>query len=170
MVEIRRVESLDEALLDDLCDLFKDAVDGGASVGFMAPLEQGTARRFWQSVFAALDDGVILWVATDGGRIVGSVQLSLCKKENGPHRAEAQKLLTLTSHRRQGVASRLMATLENFARAEGRTLLVLDTEASSGAEAFYQHLGWRRVGEIPDFALNPHGGLRPTALYCKILD
>lgn len=101
--------------------------------------------------------------------MVGSVVLSLCAKENGRHRAEVQKLLVMTSHRGQGIASRLMDALESCARTHRLTLLFLDTEAGSGAESLYKHLDWTRVGEIPDYAASPYGKLRPTALYYKIL-
>ena len=37
--------------------------------------------------------------------------------------------------------------------------LVLDTATEGGAAGLYERLGWSQVGEIPDFALKPHGGL-----------
>jgi hypothetical protein len=52
----------------------------------------------------------------------------------------------------------------------GRTLLLLDTEPGSVAELLYRHMGWRRVGEIPEFAMRPDAsGLRPSALWYKRL-
>lgn len=54
-----------------------------------------------------------------------------------------QKLSVLRSHRGRGIAQALMTRMESFARANGLTLLALDTEASSGAEALY----YKRMGE-----------------------
>lgn len=166
---VRRVEAAEPALLEGLCDLLADSVHGGASVGFLAPLARSTAERYWSGVFAALGEGLVLWIAQDGASVVGSVQLDPCPRDNGRHRAEVQKLFVRTSHRGRGVASRLLGELERFARASGRTLLVLDTQAGSHAEGVYRHLGWQRAGEIPGYAAAPDGVLHPTAYYFKAL-
>ena len=50
-----------------------------------------------------------------------------------------------------------------------RTLLVLDTNEGSDAERLYARLGWQRVGSIPDFSIQPRGGLRATVVYYKRL-
>jgi ribosomal protein S18 acetylase RimI-like enzyme len=126
-IGIRRVEAGDVGVLDGLCTLLRHSVDQGASVGFLAPLSQVTALAYWEHIVGALGPELVLWVAEDRGRVVGSVQLSLCGKENGRHRAEVQKLFVLPGHRGQGIATRLMDPLEACARAGGRTLLVLDT-------------------------------------------
>ncbi|MGE5096615.1 MAG: N-acetyltransferase family protein [Betaproteobacteria bacterium] len=169
MVEIARVASADDSLHDALCDLLADTVEGGASVGFVLPLTRDIASRYWRQVEAALADGLDLWVARSEGRVVGSVQLDPCRKPNAPHRAELMKLLVLRSHRGRGIARSLLAAAEAHARAAGRTLLVLDTERGSTAEAIYRHLGWHRAGEIPGYARTPHGKLHPTVYYYKQL-
>ena len=167
MPTIRRIVSAEAPLIDGLCTLLIDAVHDGASVGFLAPLSRDTARRHWEQAFASLADGLIIWVAEIGGEIIGTVQLSLCPKENGRHRADVQKLLVLRAHRGKGVSTTLMKAVEEYAAANGRTLLVLDTIAGSPAESVYRHLGWRKAGEIPAFAAMPDGELRATACYYK---
>lgn len=155
--------------LAGLSDLLVDAVHGGASVGFLAPLAPETAAAYWQDVAASLGPGLLLWVAEEGEQVVGAVQLAPALRENGRHRAEVCKLFVRRSHRGRGVASRLMGALEAAAREDGRTLLVLDTQAGSDAEAVYRHLGWQRAGEIPAYAASPEGTLHATALYFKQL-
>jgi GNAT superfamily N-acetyltransferase len=169
MIAVRPVEAHETHLVPSLCRLLVDAVHGGASVGFLAPVGPGTAERYWGGVLASLPEGLGLWIAEAGEEIVGAVQLSPCMKENGRHRAELQKLFVLRSHRGQGVASRLMAAAESFARSNGRTLLVLDTQAGSVAEIVYRRRGWERGGEIPDYAATPQGELHPTVYYYKRL-
>ena len=85
-------------------------------------------------------------------------------------RGEVQKLFVLTSARGLGISSLLMQAAEAAARAEGRTLLVLDTLLGSHAETVYRHLGWQRAGEIPAFAAAPDGELFPTVYYFKRLE
>lgn len=167
MVNIRQIIDGDTNTLNALSLLLIDSVEGGASVGFLSPLKQEMAEQYWQGMLASLGEALVLWIAEEAGLIVGSVQLALCTKENGRHRAEVQKLFVLSTHRGRGIASQLLNTLEDFALQAGRTLLVLDTQAGSPAEKVYQHFHWTRLGEIPSYALSPDGTLHPTAYYYK---
>ncbi len=45
--------------------------------------------------------------------------------------------------------------------------LVLDTAEEDGAAPFYERLGFKLTGLIPDYALKPHGGLTGTLIYWK---
>lgn len=75
----------------------------------------------------------------------------------------------LASHRGQGIATRLMQAVEEFASTLPLRLLVLDTLAGSPAESVYRHLGWQKAGEIPEYAASPDGALHPTAYYFKLI-
>src|SRR6266516_3464424 len=162
----RLTESEARAQLDRLIALLADTVNNGASVGFLRPLDPNLAREYWQDVCAAVGKGTkILLVARIDDDIVGSVQLDLSTKQNGMHRAEVQKLIVLSRHRRRGIASELMLAIEREARAAARSLLVLDTEARSGAELFYESLEWHRIGSIPNFALSTDGVPTPNVIY-----
>ncbi|TIU71119.1 MAG: GNAT family N-acetyltransferase, partial [Mesorhizobium sp.] len=105
--------------------------------------------------------------AWDGEALVGTVTLLLDFPPNQPHRAEIAKLMTRVDHRGKGVATRLMSAAESLAVEKGRTLLVLDTATEEGASGLYERLGFTLAGEIPDFALKPHGGLTGTLIYWK---
>jgi acetyltransferase len=168
-VSVRQIAAPGEAPLQDLAALLIDSVDGGASVGFLTPLTPEAALDYWGQVAAAVRGPTRLWVAEDEGRVIGSVQLALCEKPNGTHRAEVQKLLVHTAARGKGVASQLMAAIDGFAAANGRTLLYLDTEAGSAAEAVYRHLGWQKSGEIPNYATSPDGAPCATAIYYRLV-
>ncbi|MBA1273460.1 GNAT family N-acetyltransferase [Stutzerimonas azotifigens] len=153
-----------------LIALLVDAVAHGASVGFLADLSLAEADAYFDAVAGQLEqDTLCLWIATQGDSVLGSVQLAPCTKRNGLNRAEVQKLLVLQSARRQGIARRLMQTLEAEALQRRLGLLYLDTEAGSPAEALYQSLSYQRAGEIPDYAARPDGVYHPTALYFKTL-
>jgi acetyltransferase len=168
-VFVRQVLAREEPLVQGLCALLIDVVEHGASVGFLAPLVAQTAARYWNQAFSSLGTDLHLWVAQSQGVVVGSVQLLPSLKENGLHRAEIQKLLVLQSYRGQGIAGQLMQAAEAFACSNKRTLLVLDTQAGSPAEAMYRHLQWQKAGEIPGYAAGPDGQLRATAYYFKRL-
>jgi ribosomal protein S18 acetylase RimI-like enzyme len=151
-----RVETLTSrsarAHLSELIVLLQDAVDSGASVGFLPPLSREAASDYWLSVFADVDAGHRLVLgAMDEARLVGSVQLELARKPNASHRAEVQRLLVHRSVRRQGIGERLMRALHELARQHGRTLLVLDTRQGDAAEQLYQKLGYTKSGVIPGY-------------------
>lgn len=167
MLRIRLVNAIGPALLDGLGALLTDAVESGASVGFLAPLEHDTAMHYWAHTATSLGRDLRLWVAERGSDVLGSVQLSLCERENGRHRAEVQKLFVLRSARGQGIAGELMATVESYAREHGRSLLFLDTQVGSTAERVYTRLGWIKAGEIPRYAASPDGTLHTTAYFWK---
>jgi ribosomal protein S18 acetylase RimI-like enzyme len=103
------------------------------------------------------------------GELVGTVQVVLALPPNQPHRGEIAKLLVRRSARRRGIAERLMDCAEQEARAEGKTLLVLDTVTGDAAERLYMRLGWTRVGEIPNYALYPDGRPCSTTFFWKAL-
>jgi len=169
MIRVRRIVGPEPEASDALAALLQDVVHDGASVGFLAPLSRPSAMSYWQRLIGRLDEDLALWVAEDDGRIVGSVQLERCAKENGRHRAEVQKLFVLTSHRGRGIATRLMQAVEAHARGTGCTLLVLDTLSDSAAASVYRHLGWRHAGSIPAYAATPDGRLHATSYFYKQL-
>ena len=154
--------------LGELADVLADCVAGGASVSFMAPFPSAQALAFFRKVEGSVAKGdTVLLAASLEGKIVGTVQLGLDTPPNQPHRAEIAKLMTRLAHRGKGIASRLMRAAEALAVERGRTLLVLDTATEEGASGLYEKLGFTLTGEIPDFALKPHGGLTGTLVYWK---
>ena len=156
--------------LGDLIELLQDAVDSGASVGFLPPLSRDAASDYWRSVIGDLDAGHrLLLGATVGSRLVGSVQLELARKPNASHRAEVQRLLVLRSVRRQGIGERLMRQLHELARQHGRTLLVLDTREGDPSEQLYRKLGYTRAGVIPGYARSADGALDATSFYYAVV-
>lgn len=90
---------------NQLAELLIRVVDDGASVGFLPPLEKQRAEAYWKT---AVTPDSFLWIAKQNGRIAGSVQLHLCTKQNGRHRAEICKLMTDPAFRRQGIARSLI--------------------------------------------------------------
>lgn len=150
-----------------LAELLVEVTAHGASVGFMHPLDPAKAAAYWRDCLADAAAGrrIVLGLR-EAERIVGTVSVVLAMPENQPHRAEVQKLQVAVSHRRRGIARRLMVEAESRAARAGKTLLVLDT-ASDGAARLYEDIGWNRVGEIPDFALFPNGEPCATTLYWK---
>ena len=167
---IGKLSAPSPADLADLAALLRDAVEGGASVGFLLPLTEAETNFYWADVNSEVARGTtVLLVARDAGRIVGSVQLALVQKSNARHRCELQKLLVLRSHRGRSLGTALLAAAEEAAHAHRRTLIVLDTSASGHALGLYARCGYVRAGIIPCYAGDPNGSLIDTVLYFKEL-
>lgn len=160
-----------ETRLAELADLLVDAVDGGASNGFLRPLELKVATGYWAGRIDDLAAGrsVLLGVLGPDDDLVGIVVVDLAGQPNGQHRAEITKLIVRSDVRRQGLGSHLLAQAEQTALARGRWLLVLDTVPGSDADRLYRRHGWSEVGLVPDFALLPDGQPAPTMIFYKRL-
>jgi GNAT superfamily N-acetyltransferase len=155
-------------LAAELADVLTGTVNGGASVGFLAPLSRAEALAWWEGRAADVAAGrLAVWAACDRERVLGTVSLAFPDKANSRHRAELVKLMVHPEARGRGLGRRLLATAEAAAAAAGVTLLHLDTETGSPAEHLYQSSGWTSIGAIPDYAADPGGVLRPTTIYYK---
>jgi GNAT superfamily N-acetyltransferase len=156
---------------DALAEVLRDCVLNGASVGFVLPFPHEEARAFWLGLADAVERGERrLFVMRDSdGIICGTAQLVLGSMPNGRHRAEIAKMLVHSRARRQGVAQALLLHAEQCARAEERTLIVLDTCTGYQAEPLYRKLGYQTCGTIPNYAAMPDGTLGATTVMYKQL-
>jgi ribosomal protein S18 acetylase RimI-like enzyme len=149
-----------------LADILIAVVDQGASVGYLPPLEPADAAAYWSSV---LEPGVVLLVAERGQQIVGTAQLIGAMRPNGRHRAEVAKVLVHPRAQRQGIGRALLAAIDDAARADERSLLVLDTRAGDPSNQLYRSAGYVEVGQIPRYARAADGTLADTVIYYKEL-
>lgn len=159
-----------QQLLGELTDVLQGCVADGASVGFIDAEDREVMTRFWQQRIASITSGDSeLLVARQHGRIVATVILSRSGMPNGRHRAEISKLLVHPQARRQGIARELMQRADRRARAQGKTLLVLDTRSGDVASDLYRSLGWQVAGSIPCYAESIAGVLDATTYMYKVL-
>lgn len=158
----------DNSMYQELAEVLVDCVADGASVGFLE-ITNAEAQAWWRDYLAARH--ILTWVARDASsrRIVGTASLDLPDMPNGLHRAEVVKLMVHRNARGQRCATGLLEAVEEKAHDLGRTLLFLDTESGSVAEALYLKLGWVRVGQVENWAMSPRGALAPTTFMTKSL-
>jgi GNAT superfamily N-acetyltransferase len=167
-IVIERIgKDADSRVLRGLADLLLDAIDDNAGVSFLPGLTVTEAESWWRSVLAP--ERAIVLAACDEDGIVGTVQIQPSWAPNQPHRGDVAKLIVHRRARRRGIGRALMEALEAQARGAGYTLLLLDTRRDDHPERLYASMGWVRVGEVPDFALNPDGSMCSTVFYYKRL-
>ena len=163
-VDIRQVTELQPTEIEELGEILIGVVEAGASVGFLPPLARGEAAHYWSEV---AQPGIDLFVAEVAGRIVGTAQLHRALRPNALHRAEVAKVLVHPAFQRRGIGRALMIAIESAARADGRTLLVLDTREGDPSNELYRSLGYVEAGRIPGYARSADCQLHATVLYYK---
>ncbi len=145
-------------LLPVLADLLAEAVNGGASLGFLPPVSPIECRNYWQSLRGELRAGSrLLFGAWVEDRLAGTGQLALPRWSNGRHRAEVNKLMVATAQQGRGIGRDLLTAMHEVAGQRGRTLLLLNTRRGDRAERLYRGLGYREVGMIPGYSMGPDG-------------
>jgi ribosomal protein S18 acetylase RimI-like enzyme len=158
-----------DADVRELALLLLDAVASGASVGFLDSLSAEEAEGWWRGKLASAHPRAVVLVARDDAGIAGTVQLQPAAMPNQTHRADVAKLQVHRRARGQGLGRALMEAIESRARAAGFTLLTLDTKRGDAAEKLYEGTGWRRVGIVPNYALDPDGTPCDTVFFYKPL-
>jgi ribosomal protein S18 acetylase RimI-like enzyme len=100
---------------------------------------------------------------------VGSVQLVLSDRQNGPHRAEIRKLMVHTSRRGHGLGRALLSAAHVEAGYRGRTLLILDTRTGDAGERLYESMGYTRAAQIPGYTMERNGKVHGTTFFYHVL-
>lgn len=156
-----------EQRLATLARILADSVALGAAIGFMDPLTQDDAARFWrESVRPEVAAGRrILFAAQRDGEVLGTVQLITGMPLNQPHRCEIAKMIVDPRARRLGLGRALMTRAIDRARELGKTLITLDTRTGDVAEPLYASVGFEVAGVIPDYAWDPDGKARHATTY-----
>lgn len=169
IAEIRTTPSLE--LFSQLVDLLQDAVQSGASIGFLSPLSTAEARNFWMAALEEVARGErIVLLATDGKTVIGCVQLLLTSRANARHRAEIQKLLVHSQWQKRGLGRALLQSIEKAAEHKGRSLLLADARLGGPGEQLFLRSGYSKVGAIPRYQRGPDGRFDSTAIFFRNLE
>jgi acetyltransferase len=150
-----------------LARLHAEAMNAGMALGAAPGTDFDGLERWHRAALA--DPGRAVLVAELDGEVVGMAQVVPSGAANAPHRAEVQRVAVAEWVRGQGMGRRLMASVEEAARERGLTLLWLTTHDASDACAFYEAVGYTKLGVMPSYSLRPDGTLSPGAFYYKEL-
>ena len=140
------------------------------ALGALDSMGRGVLERSYREVVATLDDrDRLLFVAEEDEEILGMAQLVFSGATNADHRAEVQRVGVAAQARGGGLGRQLMAAVEAAARQSGVTLLWLTTHDGTDACAFYEAIGYTKMGTMPNYSRRPDGTLWPGAFYFKEL-
>ena len=94
---------------------------------YMPPFRHDKVKEYWAEKAAeaeATPKSRHIIFMEENGQATGVVMLHMNPTETGAFRGEVQKLIVSPQHRQKKVARKLMAKVEEVARAQGTTLLV----------------------------------------------
>ncbi|MCZ2722725.1 GNAT family N-acetyltransferase [Marinomonas sp. 15G1-11] len=157
-----------EPYLDDLVLLLTDAVENGASIGFLPPLSEEEARNYWLKVQEELlsYDRQVLAVR-DEDRLVGTIQIETSPKADALHRCKVEKLIVLHDFQGNGFAKALIEGAERVAASMQKQLIFLETRTEDSASHLFTKMGYIAIGDIPNYARGAHGNLEATTFFYK---
>jgi ribosomal protein S18 acetylase RimI-like enzyme len=125
---------------------------------FRVPDTDGMAEWI-DADLATMGAGWVCFVAEEGGLIVGQVEAKVhppldsaryqTMSDLAGTRGEVNSLGVLSSHRRRGIGRALMAAAQEWLRARGASVVVLDTYLRSPESVpFYDSIGYERVSIV----------------------
>ncbi|KAK3390207.1 hypothetical protein B0H63DRAFT_108474 [Podospora didyma] len=129
---------------------------------FLPPLTNEKLLPWWKERIAEANQGtrVIVLLLPDtapgakpmGPDLRGLAMLKLSETETGSFRGRIDAVLVNQKFRRQGGAKALVDALEYEAARRGRTLLLVDAETGSVAEAAFKKFNFIEIGKVPQFS------------------
>jgi len=92
------------------------------------------------------------YVAVAGSEITGFIVLNLV----GPLRGYIQTICVLSPWRGEGIGTRLLTFAEERIFREFPNVFLFVSSFNDAAQKFYASLGYRKVGEVPDYVVKGH--------------
>ena len=137
-VEVRRLRTGDVAMMNDLLSVFGDAFGERDTYGSARP-----SARYLDELLAS--DTFIALAAVKGDAVVGGLAAyELRKFEQERSEIYIYDLAVVRDHRRQGIATALIAELKGIARSRGAYVIFVQADKVDGpAIALYSRPGTR---------------------------
>lgn len=122
------------------------------SLGDHGDLWSPETRPVYEAAFAAIAESAenTLYVAEEGGRVVGTFQLTFIPNitRQAALRVKVESVKVADAFRSKGIGARMMAFAEDEARRRGARLLELTSnKARQEAHRFYERLGYVKSHE-----------------------
>lgn len=95
------------------------------------------------------------FAAVEGAEVLGAIVLAM----GGPFQGYVQAVVVGPGQRGRGVGRALLASAEERIFRETPNVFLRVSSFNSGARRLYETLGYRQVGEIPDYVVPGHSEL-----------
>lgn len=127
----------------------RDESEARFGAGFMVASDPRVSLglTFEQALQRLTDPTRAILVATVNGRIVGVLILHLSCPLNG----YIQTIAVVPDSRCRGIDTQMMVWAEERIFRQSPNVFLCVTSSNTRAQSLYERLGYRRVGELPDF-------------------
>ncbi|KAK1240192.1 hypothetical protein MKX08_007634 [Trichoderma sp. CBMAI-0020] len=179
---VRFSPSAHDKFLPAILQMHIDCIESdGALLRFHPPFTSEKRQRmeaFWKARLSQISTGhritLIALASSDDKQeadIAGIVELGMTEADTGPFRGDLEMLMVSPKYRRRGSANKLIDELEEIAKEEKKTLLLLSTDIGSTAEKYlYPRRGYTLMGTVPNYGISPiDGSLKDGAFFYKQL-
>jgi GNAT superfamily N-acetyltransferase len=131
-------------------DAWRATYKGMIPDAYLAAMSVADSTTLWSRVLTAASNKASVFVAANGGDIVGFAAGNLLAEPKHGLDAELTAIYLRRDSQRAGVGRRLLAAVVAAERAQGATgLLTWVIAANKGARAFYERLGAELLVEQP---------------------
>jgi len=100
------------------------------------------------------------WYVKNKDEIIGAIGVRENKYGSGGFEMDADYIAVHKNHRRKGIASQLLHTMEEFVKQNGGRfihILSCDIESYMPALAFYKKNGYKQVSHLPNYYVTGEG-------------
>jgi len=153
-VSVEMVKDLNRNDISELSDAAESAIEAGGGFGWLTPPPRSVMENYWKGILLIPDRE--LFVGKLDEVIVGSCQIVKPPKNNEAQ-AFACQLTTfflMPQARGYGIAQKLVAEAEDFARSAGFRVLNLDVRSTQDrAIHAFETLGYKHFGTNDYYAL-----------------
>ncbi len=169
-IRVERNPPLTPQLTDALVELWTAVSNAGGAVGFFPPVCTDEVRPVAEAAFTRVRHGHDdLAVAFEGERPVGLGLLVAADSLLHRHLGSVERLQRHPDCSGRGVASRVLAELEQAARDRGLQRVVLSVRGGTGLEAFYLARGYALEAALLQRVMLEDGDVRDLLMLSKVL-
>lgn len=153
-VTLEMADELNANDLSELCDAAEEAIKAGGGFGWLAPPPRNIMEDYWRGVLLIPERR--LFVGKVDMVMAGSCQIVRPPKANEAQAFACQLTTFFLAPwaRGHGLAQRLIAEAEDYAKSSGFSVINLDVRATQQrAIHSFEAMGFRKFGENPHYAL-----------------
>jgi GNAT superfamily N-acetyltransferase len=150
-VEVREVSRIDDDLRAAMRACWIDVTNAGGAVGFVPPVTEADVEPALEHLVTGVHErGDVLVVLTVDGELAGFAGLVRSGHVLKGHWATVLRVQVHPSRQGAGLGRVLMEGVHEVAHRNGLEFVHLTVRGGTGTQAFYDGLGYREVGRIPN--------------------
>ncbi len=131
-------------------DGWRTAYRGPVPATYLDAMDVEASIALWQRILTAAPNATSVFVADDGGEVVGFAAGNMLEEPRLDLDAELSAAYVRRDHQRAGIGRRLVCAVARAQRAHGASgLIVWTLTGNKAARAFFESLGATLVAEQP---------------------